>query len=350
VREGVERGRLMVLALLVGIIVPASSASATPPHEAAVPLGGADAGGIGIRLVDVPAAVRDPLARLYIVGRLEPGTSIRRRVEISNSTGSIANVGVYAAAARLRRGDFAFAPSHSRNELSGWTSVDQAVLRLQPRSSGLETLTIEVPKNASSGEHYAVVWAEISAPAPTAGGVTFVNRVGVRMYISIGPGGALPANFAIGALTAGRSASGGPRVVAEIRNSGRRTLEVGGYLTLASGPGGLRAGPFPVKLRTALAPNQAELATVRLDDRLPRGPWHAHLVLNSGRIHREATATIRFPSLATTKPIAKAVGHDHLILVVGTLLLVLLAAVAALPLSRRESFANDRRGSVGARE
>jgi hypothetical protein len=347
VREPVERGRLLVLALLVGMIVPAASASATPPHEAAVPLGGADAGGIGIRLVDVPAAVRDPLARSYIVGRLEPGTSIRRRVEISNSTGSIANVGVYAAAARLRRGDFAFAPSHSRNELSDWTSVDQAALRLQPRSSAVETLTIEVPKNASSGEHYAVVWAEISAPAPTAGGVTLVNRVGVRMYISIGPGGALAANFAIGALTAKRSASGEPRVVAEIRNSGRRTLEVGGHLTLANGPGGLRAGPFPVKLRTALAPNQAELATVRLDDRLPRGPWHAHLVLNSGRIHREATATIRFPpESSAARP---AVAHQHLILVVSLLLLVLIAA-AALLRSWRGGTGAGRRGAIGAHE
>jgi hypothetical protein len=339
----------MVLALLAAITVPASSAGATPPREAAVPLGGADAGGIGIRLVGVPAAVRDPLAHSYIVGRLEPGTSIRRRVEISNSTGSIANVSVYAAAASLRRGDFAFAPSHSRNELSGWTSVDHAVLRLQPRSSALETLTIETPKNASPGAHYAVVWAEISAPAPTAGGVTLVNRVGVRMYISIGHGSALPANFTIGALTAKRSAAGGSRVVAEIRNSGRRTLEVGGYLTLANGPGGLRAGPFPVNLKTALAPKQSELAIVRLDNRLPRGPWHVHLVLSSGRIHREATATIRFPSLATVKPIAKASGHDHLI-VVGTLLLGLLAAVAALMLSRRWSFANDQHGSVGARE
>jgi hypothetical protein len=294
--------------------------------------------------------VRDPLARSYIVGRLEPGTSIRRRVEISNSTGSVANVSVYAAAARLRRGDFAFAPSQSQNELSAWTSVDHAVLRLQPRSSAFETVTIEAPKNASSGVHYAVVWAEISAPAPTAGGVTLVNRVGVRMYVSIGHGRALRANFAIGALTAGRSAAGGPRVVAEIRNSGQRTLEVGGYLTLTNGPGGLRAGPFPVNLRTALAPNQTELAIVQLDDRLPRGPWHTHLVLSSGRIHREATATIRFPSLAIAKPIATGGGHDHLIVVVGTLLLGLLAAVAALLLSTRGSFANDRRGSVGARE
>jgi hypothetical protein len=347
VREA-GRGRLLVLALLAWVVVPVSAANATAP-DAAAPRGRTDVGGIGIRLVDVPAAVHDPRARSYIVDRLEPGTSIRRRVEISNSTSSIANVSVYAAAARLHRGDFAFAPSHSRNELSDWTAVDHAVLHLQPRSSAFETLTIRAPKNASSGLHYAVVWAEISAPAPTAGGVTLVNRVGVRMYVSIGHGSALPASFAIGALTAERSVAGGPRVVAEIRNSGQRTLQVGGYLTLANGPGGLRAGPFPVNLRTALAPKQSELAVVQLDDRLPSGPWHAHLVLSSGRIHREATATIRFPSLATVKPSAKASG-DHLIVVVGILLLGLLAAVAALLLSRRGSFANDPRGPVGARE
>ena len=167
------------------------------------------------------------------------------------------------------------------------------------------------------------------------------------MYIAVGPGGTPQANFAIGALTAERAASGGPRVSAEIRNSGRRTLEVGGYLTLAKGPGGLRAGPFPVKLRTALAPDQTELVTVRLDNRLPRGPWHAHLVLDSGRIHREATATIRFPpESSAARP---AVAYQHLILVVSLILLVLIAAAALLRSWHGDTGAG-RRGSVEAHE
>jgi hypothetical protein len=330
------RARLIALSLVAGIIVPASNALA------------ADRGSIGIRLIDVSAASRDnPLARSYIVDRVAPGTSIRRRVEIINTTRSTKDVAVFPAAASLRRGRFAFAPGHTRNELSGWTSISRAVARLTPGAKAFETVTIKVPRNASAGERYAVIWAAVSAPAPAAGGVTLVNRVGVRMYVSIGPGGAPPSNFVIESLTAKRSATGQPLVVAKVRNSGRRTLDISGNLTLSKGPGGLSAGPFRVKLGATLAPGNSEPATVRLDKRLPRGPWRAQMRLRSGSIHRVAVATIRFPhrAAAAKPPKAKIVpgGSRQLILVVVDLLALLAVAASALLLSRRL-----RRGGRGS--
>jgi hypothetical protein len=291
------RGHLIALSLLAGIIVPASSALAALSHQAM-----ADPGGIGIRIVDVPAVSRnDPLARSYIVNRVAPGTSIRRQVEVSNSTFSNSDVAVYAAAASIRQGRFAFAPGHSRNELSNWTSVNRRVLRLAPGTKASETVTIRVPKDASSGERYAVIWAEVSTPGSVAGGVTLVNRVGIRMYVSIGPGGAPPSNFVIGSLTAKRTALGQPLVVARIHNRGKRTLAISGSLTLSAGPGGVRAGPFPVKLLAPLAPGDSKPVTVRLDKRLPRGPWRAQMRLRSRLIQRVAVATITFPRRARAR-------------------------------------------------
>jgi hypothetical protein len=173
-------------------------------------------------------------------------------------------------------------------------SVNQDVLRMPAGTRRIETVTIDVPKRASAGERYAVVWAEVAAPAPASGGVTLVTRVGVRVYLSVGPGGALPSNFALGALTAKRLASGQPAVVARVHNSGKRTLDVTGHLILSKGPGGLRAGPFAIKLGT-LAPGNSRLVTVRLDNRLPRGPWRAHMQLRSGFLQRGASARIVFP-------------------------------------------------------
>lgn len=297
----------------------------------------ASSGSIGIRLVDVPADSRDgSRARSYIVDRVAPGTRIRRRVEITNTTGSTAEVAAYPAAAGLQGGTFGFAPGHSRNELSSWTSVSRKVLRLAPGTRAFETVTIKVPKQASAGERYAVIWAEVSAPAPVAGGVTLVNRVGIRMYVSIGPGGAPPPKFAIGSLTAERSATGEPLVVARIHNSGQRTLDISGTLTLSEGPGRLRAGPFPVKLATALAPDDSESVTVQLDKRLPRGPWRAHIRLRSGLIQRVAVATITFPPHAKP-PIARVApaGSSRPIAVVTVLLGLLALAALALLASRR---------------
>jgi hypothetical protein len=318
------RGRLIALSVLAGIIVPASSALAAP-------------GSIGIRLVDAQSdSSGDPLARSYIVDRLAPGASVRRRVEISNSTSSAADVAVYPAAARLRGGRFEFAPGQSRNELSGWTSLSRGVLRLPPGTKAFETLTITVPTEASPGERYAVIWAEVSAPTPAAGGVTLVNRVGVRMYITIGPGGAPPASFAIGSLTAERSATGEPLVVATVHNGGRRTLDISGTLTLSKGPGGLRAGPFPVELGSALAPGGSQFATVRLDRGLPRGPWRAQMRLRSGRIQRVAAATISFPANPAPTVAAQA-GSRHLVLALTVFLLAGTAFVLVLlQLSRNQ--------------
>jgi hypothetical protein len=282
-------GRLIALSLLAGIIIPASSAFAGLSDQSTP-----DSGGIGIRIVDVPADSRnDPLAFSYIVNRLAPGKNVQRRIEVSNNTHSTAAVAVYAAGASLRQGEFAFAPSHNKNELSSWTSVRQGVVRLQPGTRAFETVTIRVPRDASSGERYGVIWAEVSTSG--SGGVKLANRVGIRMYVSVGPGGAPPSNLVIGSLTARRSASGQPLVVARIHNSGRRTIAISGNLTLSNGPGGVRAGPFPVKLVVPLTPGSSRSVTVRLDKRLPLGPWRAEMRLRGRLLQRVAVATITFP-------------------------------------------------------
>ena len=325
------RCRLTVVFLLAGIVAPASGALAASPQRPT-----SSSSGIGIRLVGVAAdAGNGPLANSYIVDRLAPATSNRRRIEITNNTATTADIAVYPAAAVLRRGTFGFAPGHSRNELSGWTSVTRPVLRLPPGVRTFETVTINVPKGATRGEHYAVIWAEVSAAPPAGGGVTLVNRVGVRMYISIGPGGAAPANFAIASLAAERAATGEPLVVARIRNSGRRTLDISGTLALSRGPGGLRAGPFHVAPATALAPGDSERVTVVLDKRLPRGPWRAHMALRSGPIERTAVATLTFPRHIA---VAKPAGSSRQLILGVMIILVSLAVVAfALLLSRRRA-------------
>ena len=186
-----------------------------------------------------------------------------------------------------------FGPNHSKNELAGWTSVSQDVVRLQPDTKASETVTIRVPKDAPAGERYAVIWAEVSTSG--SGGVKLANRVGIRMYLSVGAGGAPPSNFVIGPLTAKRSSSGQSLVVARIHNTGKRTIAVSGNLTLSNGPGGVRAGPFAAKLVMPLTPGSTRAVTVRLDKQLPRGPWRAQLRLKTRLIQRVAVATLTFP-------------------------------------------------------
>ncbi|MDT4891477.1 MAG: hypothetical protein QOE97_512 [Pseudonocardiales bacterium] len=296
-----------VSVLVAGITVPALCAGAATP--------GPGGRGVGVRLLATPTAgAANPLLPRYIVEIAAPGTSIRRRVEIDNSTRRAAKVAIYAGAASIRRGLFGFSSGRRRNDLARWTSVSRPLVHLSPSGKTVVTVTIRVPRSASSGERYAVVWAELAAV--TTGGVRLVNRVGIRLYVTVGAGGDAPAGFTIGPLHAARSAAGAPLVQAVLRSTGPRTLLITGSLRLSHGPGGINAGPFPVTLSGALSPGGSAEVRVQLGRRLPRGPWHARLRLHSGQLERSAAGVLRFPGeQAPAAPRSNRVGTRHPLLV-----------------------------------
>jgi hypothetical protein len=259
---------------------------------------------------------------------MAPGTSVERSVAISNTTPTTAQVAVYAAGADISQGNFAFAAGATQDQLSSWTSVSRSAISVAPGADVLDQLRITVPSDASSGARYAVLWAAVSAPAPTAGGVLLVNRVGVRMYLSIGPGGTPAPNFAISALRAQRSPTGGRLVVAIVHNNGESPLSITGDLTLSHGPGGLRAGPFAAKLGQVLSPGSSEAVVVSIAKALPRGPWRVDLSLRSASVDRAAVTTLTFPrNLAIAKT-----GTDlrRVVTPVRALLVVALVGLLAL--------------------
>ena len=248
-------------------------------------------------LVDAPtAAVGDPRAQIYIVDHLAPGTVITRRVEVSNGTAAVARVSLYSSAASIVQGTFIGAASDTANDLSNWTTIRPAVTDIVAGGQAIATVTIAVPADAAPGEQYGVVWAQVRSDQDT-GGITQVTRVGIRLYVSVGPGGPPPANFTIESLTALRSSQGVPSIVAKVRNTGGRALDMSGTVQLAGGPGGLNAGPFPVELGVTLAIGAAELVTSTLDTAMPAGPWHVTITLHSGLVERSAGASLAFPEV-----------------------------------------------------
>jgi hypothetical protein len=266
---------------------------------------------VGIRLVDAPVGrSNDPRAREYIVDHIAPGATITRRVQDSNSTTTAQLIQLYTAAASVQDGAFRFGEGHAVNDLTSWTTVTPATENLAPGATALATVTIAVPAAASAGERYGVIWAELPSSTPPGGGVTAVNRVGVRIYLSVGAGGEPPSDFDIVSLTAQRNAGGSPVVAATVRNTGRRALDLGGDLRLSDGPGGLSAGPFAAKLGTTLGIGETEPVLVVLDEAVPDGPWSAHIVLRSGTVERDATATITFPR-STARSAKPVVIHAH---------------------------------------
>lgn len=330
------RRALALLALVAGTLVPAVGASAQDP------------GGVGIRLLEAPTSRQDdPRARRAVVDHVKPGTTFTRRFEVSNTTRGQRLIAVYAAAADVRGGQWIDQPGRTQNELSRWVTLDTANADLAPGATVQPRLTISVPANASAGERYAVVWAELPPSSPGPGGFSVVNRVGLRIYLSVGPGGEPKSDFVVESVTAQRDAQRRPVVEATVRNTGGRALDLSGNLTLRDGPNGLSAGPIDARLGTTLAIGATAPVTFVLEPTIIDGPWRARVELKSGTVVRAAEATITFPTTAgavgtpvSAAPVAPTGGSGSssalpwAFVAIG-LLLVLAALLLLLLLMRR---------------
>ncbi|MCW2886773.1 MAG: hypothetical protein JWL58_3635 [Streptosporangiaceae bacterium] len=309
----------------------------------AVPDSGGDRGGrLGIRLLDAPVIRKnDPRARTYVVDHLAPGTTIMRRLVVSNMSAIRKRIEMYPAAARIDHNRFVFMSGRTPNELTTWISLDHSVVDLAPRGSAVVKTTIRLPKTAWRGEQYAVIWAQEGVEPTASHRLGAINRVGIRVYLDVGPGGEPPSDFQIESLTPSRDPAGSPQIVAQVRNTGGRALDMSGRLSLSEGPGGLKAGPFPASVGVTLAPGDAAPVKVLLDEHMPAGPWKVRLTLASGLVKRTVTATLTFPDSGIGKP--QEMGFHPSLPVLLAVLTALASATVLLWVRRRY------RSRVGAR-
>ncbi|MGW4517172.1 peptidase [Streptomyces sp. NPDC004393] len=287
--------RIRAAAAIIAVAAILGAPSAAPAVATpATPALDSGPGRFGIRLVDVPVARRnDPRARIYVVDHLKPGKTIKRRIEVSNKSASPLRIDLYAASALIKDSTFLFGPARTPNELTQWIRVKPGSVNLAAHTKSMIDVALTVPRTAQFGERYAVVWAENRALPDARHNVGSIHRVGVRIYLDVGPGGDPLADFVIQKMTGARDKQGRPSVTAVVRNLGRRAMDVmSGQLILTGGPGGINAGPFQIPPGTTFAGHQTGTITIPLEPRLPNGPWKARLELRSGPALRSATATV----------------------------------------------------------
>lgn len=251
----------------------------------------------GVRLVDVPLdEAHNPRALRYIIDFLPTGSVIRRRIMIVNDEPRTAHLAVYAGAAQITAGMFIGLAGRARNELTGWITVQHPAVTLRPGQATMDLVTIAVPRDATRAEHYGVIWAQQAEPVDPAPNVAIevVARVGIRVYLAVGPGGVPPTTFTITSVTALRPASGQPELVAGVRDTGGRAVDLNGQLRLTGGPGGSSAGPFREQRVVTLAPGQSGTVVFVLPKSLPDGPWLASVTLASGLTTASSRATVLF--------------------------------------------------------
>lgn len=314
--------------------------------------------GLGIRLLEAPEGRKDdPRARRFIVDHVAPGTTFSRRAEVTNGTDRPLQLSLYSAAASVENGGFVPAEGRTQNELSRWITLEPSDLQLAPGARAQVTITVAVPENATEGERYAAALVEAPAAPDPNGTVLLASRVGIRVYLSVGPGGEPSTDFDLVEFAPRRNTDGTPAVDIRACNTGGRALDLTGSLDLTEGPGGTRAGPFGTGGSTTVAPDECSTVSIPLDEDLPRGPWKATVTLRSGEREKKATATITFPAEAgaTAPPVeAKEVtGTDRgrVALSIALLLLLLVLIFLAWLLWRRrrqaKKDATDGDGNAG---
>ena len=343
---------LVTAAIVLAPITAAPEATAaTPPASTAA----TNEGSIGIRLIDVPQdALDDPRALQYIVDELLPGTTIERRIEISNSTDAPVTIQSYAAAASITDGAFIGANGRTSNDLSSWTTVSEPEIVVAAKSTAVSTVTLAVPMDAAPGEQYAAVWVQASN---TDGAVQMVNRVGIRMYVAVGGENAAASSFAIDSMTASRDDDGNAVVTAAVHNTGGRALDASADLTLAATSGSFSAGPYASATSATIAPGDTQDVTVVVTDDIDAGPWKASIVVTSGVLSQTSEAEITFPKAGKGDAVeaSNAGGFPlwlTILLAIVVLLVVAAAALAALTIRKRRALAlqkkNDELAAVDA--
>lgn len=296
-----------------------------------------DRGFVGIRLLDAPVdRADDPRARIYIVDHLAAGDVIERRVEVSNDTDREVTLPVYVGGADLDGGSFVPAEG-DRGDLTRWSDVEPSEVTLDPGERAQPMVRIAVPDDAPAGERYGVIWVE--APRADDGPIEAVNRVGVRIYLSVGEGGEPATDFRIDGLTAERPDAERLHVHAEVTNTGGRALDLRGELTLTDGPGGLSLDPVAPTEGRVLGVGDRGRVTFALDPSLPAGTWHAEVVLRSGAVERDAEGGLIIPEPGdiTRAEVDEGQAGDipPWLLTVAWLLLLLVLVALIVVLARR---------------
>jgi hypothetical protein len=285
----------VLLAVVAASVTPAAAAAGVTEPKTG------PAQTFGTRLVDVPVSeAGNPRALQYIIDYLPTGTTIHRRILVMNGETRTAHFTVYPDAAQISNEVFTGEAGATRSELTSWISVQHPVLNLAPGASEMDMITIKVPLEATRGEHYAEVWVQQEAYARTATGfgINEVTRIGIRVYLAVGQGGAPPTVFAITSVTGSRSAKGQPSLVVHMDNTGGRAVDLSGTAGLTGGPGGSSAGPFRSQQVVTLAPGQSGNMTFAPPKSLPDGPWRAKVTLVSGITTSVATGTVQFGAVS----------------------------------------------------
>ncbi|HEX2040054.1 MAG TPA: hypothetical protein VHF47_10030 [Acidimicrobiales bacterium] len=276
-----RRFAALLAALAVGLLAPGEPARATENGEFSLQ---------PVRPVDTPQRERS-----YVVRTVAPGIGFDDRLEARNLTDAPLDLVVEPVDAVVTA-DGSFAPGTTTTAEGGWLRVTPERLRVPARGSVRVALRVDVPADAAPGDHIAAVVVR-KAETPSGPGVHVVNRVGVRVYLTVTPPAAPTPRraFEFRALRW----TGERTFAADVANVGDLLVEPLGTLTIARGD---FATTVEVPVLGTVPPGAVTTLPVRSDGSLERGTYEARLRLQlvQGGEAQEQRVTFTVAGAAST--------------------------------------------------
>lgn len=304
-----RRALAAVLVTAAGVL-PASAAAQQP-----------QTGEFSLRPVrPATAEARD---RSYVVRTVRPGAELTDRLEAVNLTGAALDLDVAAVDATIGT-DGSFTPGTERRAEGAWLEVTPMRVRIPPRTTAPVDVRIRVPADAAPGDHIATVVAQ-KAGAPSGSGVQLVQRVGVRVYLTVErpAGGVGTRSFELRALRW----VGTPRArtfEAEVANTGDLLVEPLGTLTINRGD---LATDADVPVLGTVPAGETRSLRFSVPGELDPGRYEARLRLRPVQGGPEQEQSVSF-TVGAANPVVPVDG-DGLPLVPAVLALLALLAVLA---------------------
>lgn len=285
---------------------------------------------MSIELV-APDGTEDERASRYIVDHVVPGSTLERDVTIGNDGDAPVDVELSVGGSEIVEHRLVFDDEGTgvEREIVEWAQLPRDRVTVAPRESVTVPVELVVPPDAEDGERYGVVWAAVRSTST--GAATVVNRVGVRIYLSVGDGPAPPSDFTVDLVAAGRADDGAPYLDVTLSNVGGRAVEPQGTVTFAGKAGEIEPG-------FTLTPADSGELRVRFDDDAARADaGEVDVVLGANGVDRRATAEVAFPTTPGRRAgpvVAEPVGAGDRARTLPTAIAAAMAAVVAVTAAR----------------
>ncbi|WP_234553608.1 DUF916 domain-containing protein [Thermus caliditerrae] len=234
--------------------------------------------------------------------------------EVLTQTLTVYNVGTRPVRVRVSLGDWTydpmgkiqFLPTGSLKEsASPWATFSPAEFLLEPKQSRPLTYTLSIPKGATPGTHWGILFLESEDPNPPPGVplATFRVRMAHVFYVNLPP---LTTSGRITGIVPSppKEAQEPYRFAIQYQNTGNTAQKLSGRFEVRDASG-RKAAEVEVE-EVVVLPGQVRVLPVSLVGPLPAGGYTALAILNYGDPSKDVAAdlpfTLRTPLAAPPQP------------------------------------------------